>query len=189
MASPTIGPILLRISGVHAAGILRRELSDDDLADLAGVDLLLGHAVARVEAADVSDKQIALRLGAGGHDLLRIGDCAGDRLFQEHMLAGFERRDCGRGVLVPHGDDRHGVDLGIGKHVAVVGIGLAHAELGRLLLQPVRAARAQRREFEARHADDGFAVDLAEPAQTDHADADRAHRLFPLVRLNPPYPL
>ena len=180
MASPTIGPILLRISGVHAAGILRRELSDTILPILPASICLLGHAVARVEAADVADQQIALRLGAAAMIFCAIGDCAGDRLFQEHVLAGFERRDCGLGVLVPHGDDRHGVDLGIGKHVAVVGIGLAHAELGGLLLQPVRAARAQRREFEARHADDGFAMDLAEPAQTDHADADRAHRLFPL---------
>src|SRR5262249_52006340 len=68
--------------------------------------------------------------------------------------------------------------LGIGQHVAIVGVGLAHAELGGLLLQPVGTARAQRRKFEAGQADDGFAVDLAEPAQTDHADADRAHRLL-----------
>jgi hypothetical protein len=87
-------------------------------------------------------------------------------------------RNGGGGVLVPHGDDRDGVDLGISEHVAIVGVGLAHAELGGLLLQPVGTARAQRREFEARHADDGLAVDLAEPAQTDHADADRAHRLL-----------
>ena len=60
MASPTIGPILLRMSGVQAAGMLRREDSDDDLADPALVDRLLGHAVARVEAADMADLQDAL---------------------------------------------------------------------------------------------------------------------------------
>ena len=37
------------------------------------------------------------------------------------MLAGFERGDRRLGVLVPHGDDRHRIDVGIGEHVAVVG--------------------------------------------------------------------
>ena len=47
------------------------------------------------------------------------------------MLAGLKRGDGGFGVLVPHGDDRDGIDVGIGQHVAIVAEGLFDAELLR----------------------------------------------------------
>ena len=87
------------------------------------------------------------------------------------MLAGRERGDRGLGVLVPHGDDGDGVDVGIGQQFAVVGGGLLDAELLRQRLQPVGRARAQGGELEMRNADDRLAMDLAEPAEADDRDA------------------
>ena len=49
MASPTMGPILLRMSASRRPECCAGTQCHD-LADLAGVDCLLGHAVARIEA-------------------------------------------------------------------------------------------------------------------------------------------
>ena len=48
-------------------------------------------------------------------------DRARHRLFEEDVLAGLQRRDRRVGVLVPHGDDRDRVDVGIGEQLPVVG--------------------------------------------------------------------
>ena len=79
------------------------------------------------------------------------------------MLARLQRRNRGVGVLVPHRADGNRVDL-VGEHFAVVAIRLLDGELFGLLRQPVRRARAQRGKFQVRNADDGPAVDFAEPA-------------------------
>ena len=65
--------------------------------------------------------RMPLRLCAAAMIFCASATVRGHRLFEEHVLAGFERRDRRLGVLVPHGDDRHRIDLGIGQHVAVVG--------------------------------------------------------------------
>ena len=111
-----------------------------------------------------------------------VRDGRGDRLFEEHVLAGFERGDGRLGVLVPHGADRDGVDVGIGQHVVIVAVELLDAELLAHRGQPVGRARAEGREFEVGNAGDGLGMDLAEPAQPDHADAQTVHHLASLVR-------
>ena len=95
------------------------------------------------------------------------------------MLAGLERRDRGLGVLVPHRHDRDGVDLGIGQQVAIVAIGLGHAELPGQRCESLGRARAERGELEVRNADDRLTVDLAEPAEPDHADSKPLHPVPP----------
>ena len=139
IASPTMGPILFRISGVQAAGMFRRELIATILPILPLGDRLLGHAVARVEAADVADLQNPLGPLGGGDDLAAVFDGRGDRLLEEDMLAGVERGDCRLRVLVPHRDDRDRVDVGIGEQLAVVAGRLRHAEFRRHRLEPIRA--------------------------------------------------
>ena len=114
----------------------------------------------------------------GGHDLAAIRDSRRHRLLEEDVLAGFERGDRGLGMLVPHGDDRHRVDLGIGEQVAIVGRRFLHAELGRHSLEPLRRARAERGKLEIRNADDRLAMDLAEPAESDHGNANPVQGLL-----------
>ena len=127
----------------------------------------------------MADLQDALRLLRRGDDLLAVGDGAGHRLFEEDVLAGFERGDRRLGVLVPHGDDRDGVDLGVGEQLAVVGEGLLHAEFLGELGEPAFGARAERRKLEVRDADDRLAMDLAEPAEPDDADAQPVQSVLP----------
>ena len=114
-------------------------------------------------------------------DRLAVGDGGRHRLLEEDVLAGLERRERGLGVLIPHGHDRDGVDLGIGEQVAIVAIGLGHAELRRHRGQALGRARAQRGELEVRNADDRLAVDLAEPAEADHADSQPLHHTTPVA--------
>ena len=85
-------------------------------------------------------------------------------------LPACERRDRRLGVLVPHGDDRDGVDIRVGEQLAVVGIGLLHAELLGERGETAFGARAERGKLEIGDADDGVAMDLAEPAEPDDAD-------------------
>ena len=96
------------------------------------------------------------------------------------MLAGFERRDCRLGVLVPHGADRDRVDIGIGEHVFVVAVELLDAELIAHRGEPVRRARAQRRQLEVGNTHNGLGVDFAEPAQPNHPNAQPIHCYPPL---------
>ena len=149
----------------------------DDLADAAGVDRLLGHAVARVEADDVADEQDAPGAPARLDDLLRVGDRGGDGLFEEDVLAGLEGGDGGLGVLVPHGADGDGIDLRIGEHVVVVAVEFFDAEFFAKGGQAVLGAGAQGGELEVGDAGDGFGVDFAEPAEADDADAQFVHVL------------
>ena len=95
------------------------------------------------------------------------------------MLAGLERSDRRLGVLVPHGADRDRVDLRIGQHVVVVAVELLDAELLAHGGEAVGRARAERGEFEVGHAGDGLGVDLAEPAEPDHPDAQTVHEYLP----------
>ena len=96
------------------------------------------------------------------------------------MLAGLQRGDRRLGVLVPHGADRDGIDVGIGQHVVVVAVELLHPELLAHGGEPVGRAGAERGQFQVGNAGDGLGVDLAEPAESDHPDAQTVHANIPL---------
>src|SRR5690606_8749078 len=145
------------------------------LADAALVDRLFRHAVAGVEANDVTDEELALRGLRCRGDGLGVGDGRGDGLFEEHVLAGFERGDGRFSVLVPHGADGDGVDLGVGKHLVIVAIELLDAELLPEGGEALAGARAQRMKFETGNASDGLAVDFTEPSEADDADTQPIH--------------
>ena len=87
------------------------------------------------------------------------------------MLSGFERGRRRLSMLVPHGDDRHRVDLGISEKLAVVGEGLLHSELSGHLRERALGPRAERRELKMGDSDDRFAVNFTEPSKPDNADA------------------
>ena len=159
--------------------MLRRELSATIRPICSALDRLLGHAVARVETADVADLQDPVGPCRRVDDRLTVRDRRRHRLLQEDVLACSERRERGRGVLVPHRHDRDRVDLGVGEQVVIVAVGLGDAELRRHRVEALRRARAQRGELEVRDADDRLAVDLAEPAEADHADAQPLHHTPP----------
>ena len=95
------------------------------------------------------------------------------------MLAGLERGDRRLAVLVPHGADRDRVDIRIGEQVVVVAIELLHPELFAHGGEPVGRARAERGEFQIGDAGDGLGMDLAEPAEPDHPDAQTIHEILP----------
>jgi hypothetical protein len=146
-----------------------------DLADIAGGDFLLGHGVARVEAADVADHEMALGLGGGVANQPAIGHRMGHRLFQKHVLARVQRRQGRRGMLVPHGDDADRVDVGIGEQLVVIRIELGDPVFAAELLEPRGRAGAQGGQFERRNRRYGVAVNLAEPSQADHGDSRFLH--------------
>ena len=94
------------------------------------------------------------------------------------MLARRQRVNRRHRVLIPHGDDGHRVDIRVGQHVAVVEAGLLHAKFFRLGFQPGGRAGAEGGEFQISDAPDRLAVNLAEPAQPDHANAQSLHAIL-----------
>ena len=108
-----------------------------------------------------------------------VGHRARHRLLEEDVLAGLKRGDGGLGVLVPHGHDRHGVDIGIGEQISVVGKGLFDAELLGQFAEPAFRARAERRQLEIGDADDRLAVNFSEPSEPDDANPQPVQALTP----------
>ncbi len=106
-----------------------------DLADLAVLDKALDRLRHRVEA--VVERHHQLFAGAvGGIDhRLAFHAVQSDGLFNQDMLAGFERVDGGLLVQEVGGADGDRVDLGIGQHLLIVGVLVRHGELLRRRLR------------------------------------------------------
>ena len=76
----------------------------------------------------------------------------GERLLDEHMLAGAQRFRGHRGVLMVPGGDEHGIDAGRGQHLAIVGGAIGRIVFARNRQRGQPLPRRQRiLERDARH--------------------------------------
>ena len=101
-----------------------------DLADDAAVDEFLHLQDGGVEAHVMPDVELAAVFHGAPQNALAAfdGDC--QRLFQIDMLSGLEGGACHLLVEEIRGDDEHGIDLGHGQQLTVVGEGLRLGECG-----------------------------------------------------------
>jgi len=83
------------LDGQIAASVHR-----DDIADPPLVDRLLGQGDAGIEPADVTDHEVAGRLGRRRENLVAVGHRRRHRLFQEHVFAAAQRVDRDVAVVV-----------------------------------------------------------------------------------------
>src|SRR5687767_12381881 len=95
------------------------------------------------------------------------------------MLSGGQRLHGRLGMLVPHGDNRNGINVFVGQHDTIVREDFLHAEFLRLFSQAVRSARTKCSQFKVGNANDGFTMNLPEPAQSNDTDAKLVHSASP----------
>ena len=87
------------------------ERTRNGFADLPRLDLVVGVAIARIEAAAVADHHLQLRmLRRLGIDALAVGELERQRLFAEDVLAGLQRLDDLLGVQRRRRHEEHRVD-------------------------------------------------------------------------------
>ena len=91
------------------------------------------------------------------------------------MLAGRERGKRGRGVLIPHRDDAHRLQLGVGEHGLVVGERAPHTERLREGGEARGVTRAERVQLDVGQTGECLAVLLAEPTEADDSVFDFLH--------------
>jgi hypothetical protein len=100
----------------------------ENFTQAAALHLPLGGDKTRIEAAYMANHQIAPGRSRRIADALAIRDRTGHGLFEENMLAGSQRRQCGIGMLVPHGGDAHRIDVGVLQQLIIIGVGFLDAE-------------------------------------------------------------
>ena len=146
-----------------------------DLAEVPGVDEGLQHLAVRGVAAHEADLDHRVVGLDDALELLRLGEGAGDRLLDQHVLARLDSGDRPLGVGVVPGADRDAVDLGIGEQLAGVGVGAPGAVLVGDLLGAL--------EVHVRHGDQldvgvlrvRGEVGLGDAPGADDADSERGH--------------
>ena len=133
-------------------------------------------------AEGVGDHAHQAGAGAGLDHALRFGDVHGQRLLAEHVLAGRQGRDGGRGVQGVRAGDGHCVDVRPSQQLAVVGVDVRDT-----------ATRGQRRDAPAVAGAEGDdpgtrmrldAGDVAHLREVPGADDPDPYRL-PLHRILP----
>ena len=135
---------------------------------------LLGLADQRREAAVEADHQDPVRALGRGDDRVQLLAGGGQRLFDEDVLAGFQRLDGQRRVGVMAGGNEDDVGVRVGQNLPRLGRRIGKAELPRRVL-----AAEPGRGHHAGQADAGLAPDfrqqhrLGEVPGADEADAER----------------
>ena len=142
----------------------------DDPANSPFVDGELGHAVTRVEAADVAHLENSPGSFGGLQGPAALLERHGHRLFEEDVLAGLERSTGGFNMVLPLCCLRDGVDAGIREHFTVVREGLAHVEFPCHRRQPFRASRGKCFEPQLGDAGDRFTVDFTKSNQSHYVN-------------------
>ena len=89
-----------------------------------------------------------------GQDLVAVRRGRRHRLLQKDMLAAAQRVDRDVAMVVDVRGDADHVDLRVGQQVVVVGVAPGDLEAVGHFGQPLRAPRAQGRQFDAGHASD-----------------------------------
>ena len=147
---------------------------------MPGVDLRLGLLVVGVEAAHKADHRHELRmLARHGLHALAGGHVQRQRLLDEDMLAGLQRRDRLLRVQRGRGDDGHRLHLWVAQQRGEVVVYGSHAELA-LGPRPLALQRAAggHQACAARAQGQLLGMALAHAAKADDADVEhlRAHR-------------
>ena len=147
-------------------------LGIDQLAEHAGIDLLLHPAEVALAPALIAERQHDAGLAAHLADRAPVGDRVRDRLVEEHMLARRRGGACGLEMHVVRRrvDDR--VDRRIGQHLFVARRrpALVFGGKGGALVGRARIARRDLDPVRARH---GVGQHVRPPT---HADASHAKR-------------
>ena len=173
---------------LHALGDLGAEPAVDvaadhhrhHLAERAVGDLLLGEGELGVEALRIADRELEAAAPRQRDQLVRLPQLDRDRLFEQHMLAGFQAVAGDRiVVLLRRGADIDHRDVRVAHDVLVVerrGRGPGERlDLG----QAVRADLADVQLVHQRRARQRLGADAAAPAGADHRGFDLLHRRFP----------
>ena len=166
--SRKIPPDAAMYSSAGGAGIVGGRTEDEEVAERAGGDRVVGGAVAGVEAPLESD----LDERAGALDLLdqlveRL-ELERDRLLAEGRQAGPRgQREQGR-VPRRRGRDHERVDARLDERLRrVCGVG---AELGRDLLRAGGVGVGDRQALDAVEPEQGARVEEADPSDADHPE-------------------
>lgn len=134
---------LLHVGGMHRG----------DTADGAIGDQLADARHVREEARPHRLHHHALVDGGQSHHAAGLGGVHGEGLFQQHMLAGHQRRARLRRVEgVGRGDVDH-IHLGVGQQLGVRAIGLGHAQPGGQCACAFAASRTHRGDVQPRQLD------------------------------------
>ena len=145
-----------------------------DLRDPRKADLIAG--IVELHVADHGDE--AARLGLL-HERPRLFRREGERLFDQHMLAGRQRRLDDLAMVI--GADHDGIDRGIGEERAIIGIERLDAILRAELLEHAGRDVAERRDPErGQLVEIGQVHELRDLSAADDADADHL-----VVHVNP----
>ena len=91
-----------------------------DIAEVAGVDQRLEGAPLTRQPQLVADRQQAPRAPGGGDQPVARRERRGQRLLEQHVLAGLQRRHADLGVQVVRHDDVHDVDVAAREERAIV---------------------------------------------------------------------
>ena len=172
----------IRVVGgqVNPEGVDERERPPDG----ALVDQLLGEPHRGQEALLLVDGvDEAAGAGAAQHSP-GLGERRGQGLGAEHVLAGVERRQGDRRVLVRGRDHGHRVDRRLRQEHPVVAVGSGHAEFGRDLGGAGRVGAADGNHLRAGVRAEGADVLLAKAGADDgdaHASVHRWSSVFPSI--------
>ena len=91
------------------------------------------------------------------------------------MLSGGQRVDGRLGMLVPHGDNRNGINVFVGQHVTIIAKIFFTPNFSACSASAVRAARTKCGQFKVGNTNNGFAMDFPEPSQSNDTDAKLVH--------------
>ncbi|MNC41758.1 hypothetical protein D3C75_905360 [compost metagenome] len=127
------------VRGISGIIICKSPPDGPQIADLAAGDNLLHFGNPRVMPVHIGFGQVHARLTAGFHHLCRLPAVQGNRLFAQHMLAGFCRPDYPFPVQMVRKRNIYRINVGIGQQFLIAAVGLLHAEFlgyGAALFQP-----------------------------------------------------
>ena len=115
---------------------------------------------------------------AGGHQLARVGHVHADRLFAQHVLAGFGRANGPRHVQMVGQRIVDGVDFGIGQQLLVAAVRLGDTELAGRFRRLGRVAGSDGGDLGHRaalHA--GNHLRGRDPRRAQYTESKFSHRL------------
>mgnify|MGYP005856462583 CR=1 FL=1 len=162
------------------AGVLRVGADENDLADVAVVDLALCLSIGLVEAAHKA--QLEDQIGVCLDDLFRglaLLYVGAERLLAEHMLAVVHGNFNLLAVQEGRGNDNDRVQLRILAHFLKIGVSIRHAELCRNFLYAVRIYVADGCQLTARNLRCKIlCVLITQTTQTYRTNLNSFHGIF-----------
>ena len=169
----------------RGARVLRIGADQDDLADIAVFNALLGLCIGIVKAAHEAEHEHLVRVGF--HSLLRLlalFDRGIERLVAEYMLACVERQLDVVCMVHGRGYDHDRVQLGVFDHLRYVRVGVGDAQLRSDLLDALFIHVTQRGQLRTgNQVGDIAGVLKAKAAEADGTDFYLFHDNYSFIHL------